>query len=58
MESLLMADRSGIDRWVARVNLLAKKMDEEAASIHPSAWTEAMEKENEKFRKIAKSLPR
>jgi hypothetical protein len=48
-----MADRSSIDRWVASVNRLAREMDEQAASIHLSAWAEVMKAANEKFRKLA-----
>ena len=48
-----MPDRARIDRWVASINRLARKMDEQAAAIHPSAWPELMKAENEKFRKLA-----
>lgn len=41
------------DRWVARVNALARKMDDQAASLHPSAWPEMMAADNEKFKCLA-----
>ena len=41
------------EEWISSVNRLAREMDEQAASLHPSAWPEAMKEENEKFRKIA-----
>lgn len=45
-------------RWVAKVNRAAREMDEAAASLHPSAWPEALAPQREAFRKLAaRSLP-
>jgi hypothetical protein len=37
---------------------MARDMDEQAASLHPSAWPEAMKMQNEKFKKLAGKQPR
>jgi hypothetical protein len=52
-----MTDEEATEKWVARVNNLAREMDEKAASVHPSAWPEMMKAENEKYRKIAAQVP-
>lgn len=41
--------------WVHRVNQLCREIDEIAASIHPSAWPEALADLHEKYRRLAKS---
>lgn len=46
-----------IARWVKRVNDLARRMDDAAASMHPSAWGEQMAPLNERYRKLAASGP-
>jgi hypothetical protein len=46
------------DAWVARVNKLALEMDELAASMHPSAWPEALKSLREKFEQVAKQGPK
>lgn len=43
---------AAIDRWVARVNKSAREMDETAASLHPSAWREALKPQREAFKKL------
>ncbi len=41
------------DKWVARLNKLAREIDEDAATIHPSAWKEQLGDLYEKYRKLA-----
>lgn len=41
------------DEWVARLNALAREMDDQAASLHPSVWPEQMEAVNARYRKLA-----
>jgi hypothetical protein len=45
------------DEWVRRVNSLAREIDEIAASIHPSAWREALGPEFRKYERLAKVMP-
>lgn len=49
--------RSATDAWVAKVNRLAAEIDANAASLHPSAWAEALAPDFERFRKLAGKLP-
>lgn len=37
------------DAWVKRINALAKEIDDTAASVHPSAWKEALAPLAEKY---------
>ncbi len=39
--------------WAARLNALGREMDDQAASLHPSAWPEQMEAANTRYRKLA-----
>lgn len=43
--------------WVSKVNRMAAEIDSEAASMHPSAWSEALAPDFERFRKLAGSGP-
>ncbi len=43
-----------VEKWVSRINRLAREIDELAATIHPSAWPEALRELNEKWKKEAK----
>lgn len=43
------------DKWVSRLNRLSAEMDETAATLHPSAWSEALAPLNEKWKKEARS---
>ena len=40
---------SAFDKWVKRINALAKEIDDTAASVHPSAWKEALAPLAEKY---------
>lgn len=46
-----------IDAWVRRVNLAARNLDELAASMHPSAWAEALHEDTERFKRLAVAGP-
>lgn len=46
-----------IETWVQRVNLTARALDEAAASIHPSAWPEALRDGMERFKRLAAAGP-
>ncbi len=39
--------------WVARLNRLAREMDEVAVSIHPSSWHEMLAPLREEYRRLA-----
>ena len=41
------------EEWVAAVNQAAREMDEWAASLHPSAWPEALADLRAQYRAIA-----
>ena len=43
------------DRWVARVNALARDIEERSHSIHPSAWHETFAAQYEAFFKLAQA---
>lgn len=43
--------------WVSRVNRLAAEIDATAASLHPSAWPEALAPDSERFRRLAANGP-
>lgn len=42
------------EQWVKRLNKLAEEMDETAASLHPSAWHEALAPMREEYERLAK----
>lgn len=44
------------DEWVARLNALAREMDDLAASLHPTAWAEALRDLNDKWRRLAEGV--
>lgn len=38
--------------WVRRLNKLGRELDASAASMHPSAWPEALKRDREKWKKV------
>ena len=46
-----------IEKWVCKINRLARSMDDAIDGVHPSTWPEMMREANEKFRKVARSRP-
>lgn len=49
-----MSDRDATDKWVARLNQLGRKLDDDAACIHPSAWAEQLADARRQWRELAK----
>jgi hypothetical protein len=45
-------------KWVSRLNKLAREMDELAATLHPSAWHEALAPYCAKYKRLAQGAPR
>lgn len=45
-------------RWVERLNRLARDLDEDAATMHPSAWSDALGHRMERWRALAAGGPR
>ncbi len=45
-------------QWVHKVNELAKEIDQVAASMHPTAWSEELADLHRKFEKLAKGGPK
>lgn len=45
-------------RWVRRLNALARKLDEDAQAIHPSAWAEMLKADTERYKALARQGPR
>ena len=43
-----------ITRWVRRVNESGRKLDEAAASIHPSTWPETLAVDREAWKRLAR----
>jgi hypothetical protein len=41
------------EQWVSRLNKLARQMDGTAASLHPSAWTEALAPLRKEYARLA-----
>jgi len=52
-----MAERDPIARWVERVNRLGRELDAAAASMHPSAWHEALAPDRERWEVLARGGP-
>ncbi len=48
-----MSETQWIDQWVRRLNALGAEMDAVAASLHPSAWEEALAPLRAQYRKLA-----
>ncbi len=48
-----MSETQWIDQWVRRLNALGAEMDAVAASLHPSAWEEALAPLRVQYRKLA-----
>lgn len=48
---------AALDAWVSKVNRMAAEIDAAAASMHPSAWPEALATDFERFRKLAAGGP-
>lgn len=46
-----------LERWVARVNQLGRKIDETAETLHPSAWREILGPMHEQYTKLAGRTP-
>lgn len=49
-----MSERDDTDRWVRQVNEAARRLEEAASTIHPSAWPEALKDEIERYNRITK----
>jgi hypothetical protein len=51
-----MVDNGDLEtnKWVVRINKLARQLDEDAASMHPSVWNEALGDRHEQYRKLAR----
>lgn len=45
------------EEWVSKLNALARKLDEDAAALHPSAWPEALKHDTERWKRLAKGGP-
>lgn len=52
-----MTDPDPIAAWVARVRLAGDEMDAWAASLHPSAWDEALADRRAAFAKLCANGP-
>lgn len=48
---------AALDVWVSKLNRMAVDIDAAAASMHPSAWHEALAPDFERFRKLAAGGP-
>lgn len=54
----MSVERDPVLDWVRRLNDLARKLDEDAASLHPSAWSEALGAEMAEWKRLAKAGPK
>jgi len=48
--------RTSIEKRIARLNRLCRDLDERAASMHLSAWPEALKEDMERWKRLAKKL--
>ena len=48
---------AALTAWVSKVNRMAAEIDAVAASMHPSAWHEALAPDFARFRKLAGNGP-
>lgn len=47
-----------VETWVRELNALGRKLDEEAASMHPSAWPEVLKADMDRWRELARRGPK
>lgn len=45
------------EAWVSKLNALARKLDEDASALHPSAWPEALKADTERWKQLAAEGP-
>jgi len=50
------AEAMTTEKRLARLNRLGQDLDERAASMHPSAWPEALKEDMERWKRLARKL--
>lgn len=58
MGDIKIEEQSAIDAWVHRLNRLGADLDDEALSMHPAAWHEALSDRIVRWKRLAKSPPK